>query len=171
MLIWMKRNRMPSWMDSTTRFSSNFSILTMRISRRWSTRLSLSKKRSKRWRRMERGKYHSRDCLREATPGLACFSQNLSSETRAWFVHQCMDNIVHSRCSDWTFRHSNQTSKCRSLSHRLIDPMCSNHLARTYSKAVTQLLQPRRMHQLGEAIMVEPVSSAGWLVTLHGRAY
>jgi hypothetical protein len=42
-------------MDSTTRFSSNFSTLTTRISRGWSIRLSLLRTRSKRWRRMARG--------------------------------------------------------------------------------------------------------------------
>jgi hypothetical protein len=51
------------------------------VSRGWPTRLSLSKTRSKRWRRMARGKCHSRDSLQGATPGLACLSQGLSSET------------------------------------------------------------------------------------------
>jgi hypothetical protein len=144
-----------------TRFSSNFSIPTTRISRRRSTRLSLSKPRSKRWTRMARGKCCSWDSLWEATAGLACLSQGFSSETRVWFVHRCMDIVPHSRCSDRTFRRSVQTSRCRSLSHMLIDPMCSNRLARTYSKALAQPLQPHRMHQLMEVIMAEPVSSAG----------
>jgi hypothetical protein len=48
--------------------------------------------------------------------------------------------------------------------------MYMNRLARTYNKALTQPLQPHRMNQLKEAIMAEPVSSAGWLVTLHGCA-
>jgi hypothetical protein len=43
---------------------------------------------------------------------------------------------------------SARTSRCRSLSHRLIDPVCSNRLTRTYRKALAQLLQPHRMHQL-----------------------
>jgi hypothetical protein len=77
-------------MGSTTRFSSNFSIPITRISRRWLTRLSLSKKRSKRWRRMARAKHHSWDSLREATPSLSYLSQGLSSETRARFAHRCM---------------------------------------------------------------------------------
>jgi hypothetical protein len=84
----MKRNRMPSWMGLMMRFSSNFSIPTMRICRRSSTRLSLSKIRSKRWRRMARGKHHSRDSLQEATLDLACLSQGLSSETS--LVHPSM---------------------------------------------------------------------------------
>jgi hypothetical protein len=133
-------------MGSTTRFSSNFSIPTMRISRRWSTRLSLSKIRSKRWRRMARGKHCSRDSLREATPSLAFLGQGLSSETRVWFAHRCMDSVLHSICNDQTFRRNDQTSRCRNLSHRLIDPVCSNHLARMYSKALAQSLQPHRMH-------------------------
>jgi hypothetical protein len=116
LMLWiqMKRNRMSSWMGSTTRFGSNFSIPTMRISTRWSRRLSLSKTRSKRWRSIKRGKHHSRDSLREATPGLACLSQGLSSETRVWFTRRCMDNVLHCRCNDWTFRHSIQTSWWRS---------------------------------------------------------
>jgi hypothetical protein len=157
-------------MGSTTRFSSIFSIPAMRISRRWSTRLSLSKTRSKRWRRMARGKHHSRDSPREATTCLACLSQGLSSETQIWFTRPCMDSVLHSICNDQTFRHSILTSRCRSLSHRLIDLVCSNHLARTYSKALAQPLQPHRMHQLREAIMAEPVSSVDWLVTLHDSA-
>jgi hypothetical protein len=146
-------------MGSTMRLSSNFSIPTTRISRRWSTRLSLSKTRSKRSRRMARGKLHSWDSLQEATLGLACLSQGLSSETRVWFARRCMDSILHSICNDQTFRHSARTSRCRSLSHRLIHTVCSNNLARTYSKALAQPLQPHRMDQLREAIMVEPVSS------------
>jgi hypothetical protein len=148
-------------MGSTMRFNSNFSIPTTRISRRWLTRLSLSKTRLKRWRRMERGKHHSRDNVQEATPGLACLSQGLSSETPVWFVHLCMDSVLHSICNDQTFRRSAQTSRCRSLSHRLIDLVCNNRLARTYSKVLIQLLQPHKMHQLGEAVMAEPVSSVG----------
>jgi hypothetical protein len=148
-------------MGSTTRFSSNFSIPTTRISRRWSTRLSLSKTRSKRWRRMARGKHHSQDSLREATPDLACLSQGLSSETRVWFARRCMDIILHSICNDQTFRHNTQSSRCRRLSHRLTDPVCSNRLTRTYSKALAQPLQPHKMHQLKEAVMAEPVSSVG----------
>jgi hypothetical protein len=148
-------------MGSTMRFSSNFSIPTTGISRRWSTRLSLSKTRSKRWRRMTRGKHHSRDSLREATPDLACLSQGLSSETRVWFARRCMDIILHSLCNDQTFKHSVRTSRCRSLSHRLINLVCSNRLARMYNKAITQPLQPHRMHQLKGAIMAEPVSSVG----------
>jgi hypothetical protein len=148
-------------MGSTMRFSSNFSIPTTGISRRWSTRLSLSKTRSKRWRRMTRGKHHSRDSLREATPDLACLSQGLSSETRVWFARRCMDIILHSLCNDRTFKHSVRTSRCRSLSHRLINLVCSNRLARMYNKAITQPLQPHRMHQLKGAIMAEPVSSVG----------
>jgi hypothetical protein len=148
-------------MGSTTRFSSNFSILTTRISRRWPTRLSLSKTRSKRWRRMASEKHHSRDSFWEATPSLTCLSQGLSSETRVWFTHRCMDSVLHSVCNDQTFRPSARTSRCRSLSHRLIDPVCSNHLVRTYSKFLAQPLQPHRMHQLEEAVMVEPVSSVG----------
>jgi hypothetical protein len=76
----------------------------MMISRRWSTRLSLSKTRSKRWRRMARGKHHSRDSLWVATPSLACLSQGLSSETQVWFICRCMDNVLHSTCNDQTFR-------------------------------------------------------------------
>jgi hypothetical protein len=133
-------------MGSTTRFSSILSIPTTRISRRWSTRLSLSKARIKRWRRMARGKYHSWDSLREATPDLACLSQGLSSETRVWFTQLCMDNILHSLCKDQTFRRSAQTSRWRSLNPRLIELVCSNHLARMYSKAPAQPLQPHRMH-------------------------
>jgi hypothetical protein len=148
-------------MGSTTRFSSNFSIQTTRISRRWSTRLSLSNARLKRWRRIARGKHHSQDSHREATPGLACLSQGLSLETRVWFAHLCMDNVLHYICNGRTFRCSAQTSRCRSLSPRLIEPVCSNRLSRTYSKALTQSLQPHRMHQLREAIMVEHVSSVG----------
>jgi hypothetical protein len=148
-------------MRSTMRFSSNFSISTTRISRRWSTRLLLSKTRSKRWKRMARGKHCSWDSLREETPDLACLDQGLSSETRVWFARQCMDNVLHSICNDQTFRCNVQTSRRRSLSHRLIDPVCSNYHARTYSKALTQPLQPHRMHQLREVIMVEPVSSVG----------
>jgi hypothetical protein len=40
------------------------------------------KNKFKEMRRMARGKHRSRDSLREATPGLACLSQGLSSETR-----------------------------------------------------------------------------------------
>jgi hypothetical protein len=148
-------------MGSTMRFSSNFSILTMRISRRWSTRLSLSKARLKRWRRMAIGKHHSRDSLWEATPNLACLSQGLSSETQVWFAHLYVDNVLHSICNDQTFWRSARTSRCRSLNPRLIEPMCSNHLARTYSKALTQMLQPHRMHKLREVVMAEPVPSVG----------
>jgi hypothetical protein len=128
-------------MGSMMRFSSNFSIPTTRISRRSSTRLSLSKTRSMRWRKMARGKHHSRDSLREATPNFACLSQGLSIETRVWFAHQCMDNVLHSISNDQTFRHSARTSRCRSLSHRLIDPVRNNRLARTYSKALAQSAQ------------------------------
>jgi hypothetical protein len=142
-------------------FSSNFSIPTMRIFRRWSTRLSLSKTRSKKWRRMARGKHHSRDSLREATPSLVFLSQGLSIVTRVWFAHQCMDIIIHSKCNDRTFRCSAQTSRCRSFSHWLIDPMCNNRLTRTYNKALAQPLQPHRMRKLREVVMVEPVSSVG----------
>jgi hypothetical protein len=42
--------------------------------------------RIKRWRRMARGKCHSRDSLWGATPGLACLSQGISLETRVWFI-------------------------------------------------------------------------------------
>jgi hypothetical protein len=152
------------------RFSSNFSIPTTRISRRWSTRLSLSKTRSKRWGRMTRGKHHSRDSFREATPDLTCLSQSLSLESRVWFARRCMNSVLHSICNDRTFRHSAWTSRCRSLSHRLIDPVCSNRLAKTYNKTLTQPLQPHRMHQLREVVMTEPVLSVGWLVTLHDNA-
>jgi hypothetical protein len=148
-------------MGSTMRFGSNFSIPITRISRRWSTRLSLSKTRSKRWRRMARGNHRSQDSLQESTPGLTCLSQVLSSENRVWFTRLCMDNVLHTICNDQTFRRNAQTSRCRSLSHRLIDPVCSNHLARTYNKALTQPLQPHRMHQLREAITTEPISSVG----------
>jgi hypothetical protein len=148
-------------MGSTMRFSSNFSILIMRISRRWSTRLSLSKARLKRLRRMARGKHHSRGSLQETTLGLACLSQGLSSETRVWFSHLCMDSILHSIFNDRTFRHSTRTSRCRCLSPRLIELVCSNHLAKMYNKALTQPLHPHRMHQLREAVMVEPVSIVG----------
>jgi hypothetical protein len=85
----------------------------------------------------------------------------LSSETRVWFVRQCMDNVLHSICNNQTFRCSARTSRCRNLSHRLIDPVRSNRLARTYSKALAQPLKPHRMHQLKEAIMIESVSSVG----------
>jgi hypothetical protein len=71
------------------------------------------------------------------------------------------DNVLHSVCNDRTFRRSARTSRCRSLSHRLIDPVCSNRLARTYNKALAQPLQPHRMHSLREAVMAEPVSSVG----------
>jgi hypothetical protein len=144
-------------MGSMMRFSSNFSTPTMRISRRWLTRLSLSKTRSKKWRRMAREKHHSWDSLEEATPGFTCLNQGLSSETRVWFTYRCMNNVLHSICNDRTFRRNAQTSRCRSLSQRLTDPVCSNRLSRTYSKALAQPLQPHRMHQLGEAIMAEPV--------------
>jgi hypothetical protein len=147
-------------MGSTTRFSSNFSIPIARISRRSSTWLSLSKTRSNRWRRMARGKHRSRDNLWEATPDLACLSQSLSLKARVWFAHLCMDSMLHSICNDVTFRHSTRTSRCRSLSHRLIHPVCSNRLARMYSKVLTQPLQPHIMHQLREA-MADPVSSLG----------
>jgi hypothetical protein len=148
-------------MGSMTRFSSNFSIPTTRISRRLSTRLSLSKTRSKGWRRMARGKHHSWDSLQEVTPGLDCLSQGLSSETRVWFACRCMDTIPHSICNDRTFRRSAQTYRWRSLSHWLIDPVCSNSLTRTDSKALAQPLQPHGIHQLREAIMPEPVSCVG----------
>jgi hypothetical protein len=157
-------------MGSTMGFSSNFSIPTTRISRRWSTSLSLSKTRLKRWRRMARGKHHSRDSLWEATSDLACLSQDLSSETRVWFARRCMDIVLHSICNDRTFRPSARTSRCRSLSHRLIDLVCSNHLTRTYNKVLAQPLQPHRMNQLREAIKAKHVSSVGSLVTLHGSA-
>jgi hypothetical protein len=145
-LIQMKRNRMPSWMGSTMRFSSNFSIPTTRISRRWSPRPSLSKTRSKRWRRMVRGIPHSWDSLWDATPGLVCLSQGPFSEIWVWFTRRCMDIVLHSICNDQTFKRSAWTSKCRSLSHRLTDLVCSNHLTRTYSEALAQPLQPHKMH-------------------------
>jgi hypothetical protein len=148
-------------MGSMTRFSSNFSIPTTRISRRWLIRLSLLKTRSKRWRRMARGKHHSQDSLREATPSLACLSQGLSLETRVWFTHRCMDNVLIAICNDRTFRRSVRTSRCRSLCHRLINPVCSNRLTKTYSKALTQPIQPHIMHQLREVVMAEPVSCVG----------
>jgi hypothetical protein len=122
------------------------SIPTTRICRGWPTRLSLSKTGSKRWRRMARGKCHSWDSLREATPGLACLSQGLSLETRVRFTRWCMDSVLHSRCSDRISKRSVQTTRYRNLSHRLLNPMCSNHLAKTYRKTLTQLLHPCRMH-------------------------
>jgi hypothetical protein len=131
----------PKWefrdVTSTMRFSVNFSKSTMMISRRWSIRLSLSKTRLKRWRRMARGRQHSRDSLWEATPGLAYLSQGLSSETGAWFAHLCIDNVLHSICKDRTFRNHARTSRCRSLSLRLIKLVCSNGLTRAYSKVLT----------------------------------
>jgi hypothetical protein len=148
-------------MGSMMRFSSNFSIWTMRISRRWSTRLSLSKTRLKRWRRMLRGKYRSQDNLQEETSSLTCLSQGLSSETRVWFAHLCMDSVLHSTCNDRTFRCNARTSRCSSLNRRLIDPVCSNCVTRTYCQALSQPLQPPRMHQLREAVMAEHVLSVG----------
>jgi hypothetical protein len=82
------------------RFSSHFSILTMRISTGWSTRLSLLKTRSMRWRRMARGKCHFWDSPQEATLGLACLSQGLSSETEygssvdAWTTSSIPDAVT-----------------------------------------------------------------------------
>jgi hypothetical protein len=51
------------------------------------------------------------------------------------------------------------TSRCRGLSSKHLDPMCSNCLTRTCSMAPALMLQPHRMHQLKEAVMVELVSS------------
>jgi hypothetical protein len=87
-------------MDSTTGFSSNFSIPTTRISRGWSTRMSLLKTRSKRWTRMARGKHHSWDSLRDAAPGLACLSRafllkpEYGSSTNACTVSSIIDVVT-----------------------------------------------------------------------------
>jgi hypothetical protein len=80
---------------------------------------------------------------RPRLPQLGPFFRNLS-----------MDNVLHSICND-------QTSRCRNLSHRIIDPVCSNRLARTYRKSLIQPHQPHRMHQLRDAVMAEPISSVG----------
>jgi hypothetical protein len=49
-----------------------------------------------------------------------------------------------------------------------LDPMCSNRLTRICSKAPALMLQPHRMHQLNEAILVELVSSGGLLAISYG---
>jgi hypothetical protein len=146
-------------MDSMMRFNSNFSTPTTRISRGWSTRLSLSRTRPRRWRRMERGKCCSQNILQEATPGLTCRSHDISLEARTWFTHQCMDNVLHSKCSNRISMCSIQISRCRILNSKHLDPMCSNRLTRTCSKALAQPLQPHNMHQFKEAVMAELASS------------
>jgi hypothetical protein len=146
-------------MGSMMKFNFSFSTLTMEIFKGWLTRPSLLRTRLKRWRRMASGKCHSLDSLQEATRGLACLSPTLSSEHRTWFDHQCMVNALSSRCSDLTSSRNVQISRCRDLSSKHLDSMCSNHLARTYSKFLAQLLQPRIMHQLKKANMVVLVSS------------
>jgi hypothetical protein len=84
-------------MDSTTRFSSNFSIPTTRISRRWSIRLSLSKIRSQRWRRMARGKCHSRTVFgkqhQASLTSVRAFLQKpeYGSSTNAWIASPILD--------------------------------------------------------------------------------
>jgi hypothetical protein len=104
----MRRNRMHSWMDSTTRFSFSFSKLTMKISKGWSIQLSLWRTSLKRWRRMASGKSHFKDSLQEATPSLAYHSLALSSEHHRWFTHQCR---VTSSISDAATQFSNATTK------------------------------------------------------------
>jgi hypothetical protein len=144
-----------------TRFSSNFSIPTMRISKRCSTRLSLSKTRLKRWRRMARGKQHFQDSPQEETSGHTSLSPGLSSETQVWLACLCMDNVLRSICNNRAFRHSARTYRFRCLSPRIIEPMCINRLTRACSMVLTQPLQPPRMHQLREVVMAEPISSVG----------
>jgi hypothetical protein len=80
-LILMRRNMMHFWMDSMMRSNFNFSTHIMRISRGWSTRLSLSRIVLKKWRRIVKGKCHFKDSLPESTRGLAYLSQGLYSET------------------------------------------------------------------------------------------
>jgi hypothetical protein len=84
-------------MDSMTRSSFNFLTPTMKISRGWSTRPSLSRIRSRRWTRMSSRKCHIKDSLQEATQASLAsartFLQKLEhgSLTDAWTSSSVLD--------------------------------------------------------------------------------
>jgi hypothetical protein len=138
-------------------FNSNCSIRTTQTSSTWSIRPLLLKTRSRRWRRVTRGRCHSTDSPLEATLDLASRSLTSSSNHHRLTDRrcQCKCHALRSRYNDQTFQHNSQASRRRGLNSNLLDPMCSNHLARTCSKAPALMLQPHRLHQLKEVVMVE----------------
>jgi hypothetical protein len=146
----MKRNRTCSWMDWMTIFNSSCSTQTIQTSNTWLTRPLLLKTRSRRRRRTARGRCNSMDNPPKATLGLASRSLTSSSNHHRWISrrYQCQCRALSSRYSDWTFKHNARASRCRGLNSKHLDPMHSNHLARTCSKTPTLMLQHRRMHQL-----------------------
>jgi hypothetical protein len=142
-------------------FNSSCSTQTTQTSSTWLTRPLLLKTRSRRWRRMARGRCHSMDNPQGATLGTASHGLTSSSNHHRRTGHRCQ-----CKCRALSFRHSDQTfkpnvraSRCRGLNGNLLNPACSNRPARTCSKVPALMLQPRRVHQLKEAILVELVSS------------
>jgi hypothetical protein len=168
----MKRNMTCSWMDWMMIFNSSSSTKTSQTSSTWSTSHCYWKQDQGDGEGWKRGRCHSMDNPLEATLGLASRSLTSSSNPHRWTDCrcQCKCRTLSYWYSDQTFKYNARASRCRGLSSKHLDPVCSNHLARTCSKAPALMLQPRKMDQLKGAVMVELVSCVVWLAIAHGSA-